>query len=84
MQIAEIINGMDDYEFSGGTGAGKAGGCRAFANEGSYMERKIFWVLFVSLGAIADFLLPLMWGIIATVPIFLFSWWVAYRSEWFG
>ena len=48
------------------------------------MERKIFWVLFISLGVIADFTLPLMWGIIATVPILLFSWWVAYRSEWFG
>ena len=48
------------------------------------MERKIFWVLFISLGLVADFILPLLWGIIATGPILLFSWWVAYRSEWFG
>jgi hypothetical protein len=49
-----------------------------------YMQRKVFWVLFIALGLIADFILPLMWGIIATVPIFILSWWVAYRSEWFG
>jgi hypothetical protein len=49
-----------------------------------YMQRKVFWVLFIALGLIADFILPLMWAIIATVPIFILSWWVAYRSEWFG
>ncbi|MFZ1037675.1 MAG: hypothetical protein WAN57_10760 [Smithella sp.] len=48
------------------------------------MERRIFWGLFIVLGVIADLILPLMWGIIATVPILIFSWWVAYRSQWFG
>jgi hypothetical protein len=48
------------------------------------MERKVFWMLFIMLGLMADFILPLMWGIIATVPILILSWWVAYRSEWFG
>jgi uncharacterized membrane protein len=48
------------------------------------MERKVFWMLFIILGLMADFILPLMWGIIATVPILILSWWVAYRSEWFG
>ncbi|MGD0170195.1 MAG: hypothetical protein ABSE54_10790 [Smithella sp.] len=48
------------------------------------MERRIFWGLFIVLGLIADLILPLMWGIIATVPILIFSWWVAYRSGWFG
>ncbi|MGA9109308.1 MAG: hypothetical protein ACLPSL_13315 [Smithella sp.] len=48
------------------------------------MERRIFWGLFIVLGLIADLILPLMWGIIATVPILIFSWWVAYRSQWFG
>jgi uncharacterized membrane protein len=48
------------------------------------MERKIFWGLFIVLGLIADLILPFMWGMIATVPILIFSWWVAYRSEWFG
>jgi uncharacterized membrane protein len=48
------------------------------------MERKIFWLLFISLGLIADCILPLLWGVLATIPILAFSWWVAYRSEWFG
>ncbi|HXF14000.1 MAG TPA: hypothetical protein VN517_12665 [Terriglobales bacterium] len=47
------------------------------------MERKIFWLLFAILSLIADFALPLTWGIVATIPILFFSWWVAYRSEWF-
>ena len=47
------------------------------------MERKIFWLLFIFLSLIADFVLPLMWGIAATIPILILSWWVAYRSEWF-
>jgi hypothetical protein len=37
------------------------------------MERKIFRGLFIVLGVIADLILPLMWGIIATVPILIFS-----------
>jgi uncharacterized membrane protein len=48
------------------------------------MGREVFWIMFISLGLMADILLPLMWGLIATVPIMLLSWWVAYRSEWFG
>lgn len=48
------------------------------------MERKVFWMLFILLGLIADVALPLMWSIIATIPILILSWWVAYRSEWFG
>jgi len=35
------------------------------------------------LGLIADFALPLMWGLLATIPILFISWWVAYKSEWF-
>jgi hypothetical protein len=48
------------------------------------MERKIFWMVFTALGLAADFLLPLWWGLAATIPILFFSWWVAYRSEWFS
>jgi uncharacterized membrane protein len=48
------------------------------------MERKVFWLMFIVLGLIADVALPLMWGIAVTIPILIFSWWVAYRSEWFG
>jgi hypothetical protein len=47
------------------------------------MKNKVFWLLFISLGLIADFALPLIWGIVATIPIVIVSWWVAYRSEWF-
>jgi hypothetical protein len=47
------------------------------------MQRKIFWTIFAILGLMADFLLPLWWAVVATIPIFLFSWWVAYRSDWF-
>lgn len=47
------------------------------------MQRKIFWGVFISLGLLADIMLPLVWGLIATLPIGILSWWVAYRSDWF-
>ncbi len=47
------------------------------------MERKVFWMVFTVLGIVADFLLPIWWGLMATVPIAFIAWWVAYRSEWF-
>jgi hypothetical protein len=47
------------------------------------MERKIFWMVFLILGLLADFLLPFWWAFFATIPILFFSWWVAYRSGWF-
>ena len=47
------------------------------------MQRKIFWTVFIALGLLADFTLPLLWGLLATVPIAVVSWWVAYRSDWF-
>jgi len=47
------------------------------------MERKIFWLVFIALGLLADFVLPLWWALGATVPIVFISWWVAYRSNWF-
>ena len=48
------------------------------------MEKKIFWALFLGLGLLADFSLPLVWGVLATIPIAVLSWWVAYRSGWFS
>jgi len=27
--------------------------------------------------------LPIMWSLLATIPIGFISWWVAYRSDWF-
>jgi hypothetical protein len=47
------------------------------------MQRKVFWTTFVALGLVADFTLPIMWSLLATIPIGIFSWWVAYRSDWF-
>ena len=47
------------------------------------MERKMFWLTFTVLGLGADFVLPLWWALGATIPIFILSWWVAYRSDWF-
>lgn len=47
------------------------------------MERKIFWLAFIALGLVADFVLPAWWALGATIPIVVVSWWVAYRSSWF-
>ena len=47
------------------------------------MERKIFWTVFTVLGLLADFMLPIWWGLAATIPIVFIAWWVAYRSDWF-
>src|SRR5450755_1717099 len=49
----------------------------------SYMEKKIFWIVFTLLGLLADFTLPLWWALGATIPILYVSWWVAYKSDWF-
>ena len=48
------------------------------------MEKKVFWALFVGFSLIADFALPLLWGVLATLPIAVVSWWIAYRSGWFN
>lgn len=61
---------------------GKRGGSGS-ARYNQRMERKIFWLVFVILGLLADFLLPFWWAVGATLPIIFISWWVAYRSEWF-
>jgi len=47
------------------------------------MERKFFWMIFIGLSLLADFLLPLVWGLVASLPIAVLSWWIAYRSGWF-
>jgi hypothetical protein len=48
------------------------------------MERKVFWLAFTVLNVLAYFTLSLWWGLFATVPIVIISWWIAYRSEWFS
>ncbi len=40
------------------------------------MQRKVFWATFVALGLTADFTLPILWSLLATIPIGIFSWWV--------
>lgn len=49
----------------------------------SCMQKKIFWMVFAILGLVADIVLPLWWALLASIPIVLIAWWVAYRSEWF-
>jgi len=46
------------------------------------MERKVFWAVFTGLSVLADLALPFWWAVGATLPIGLFSWWLAYRSNW--
>jgi uncharacterized membrane protein len=46
------------------------------------MQKKVFWIVFTIL-SIGTYWLPLMWGLVATLPIALLSWWIAYRSDWF-
>jgi hypothetical protein len=47
------------------------------------MERRIFWIVFIVLGLLADIVLPIWWALGATIPIIVLSWWIAYRSDWF-
>lgn len=47
------------------------------------MQRRMFWIIFMLLGLVADVALPLIWGLLATIPIAMISWWIAYRSGWF-
>lgn len=54
-----------------------------FTRQGSRMQRRVFWLTLFALGLIADVALPLMWGLLATIPIAALSWWIAYRSGWF-
>jgi hypothetical protein len=66
-----------------GAGSDFLASLAACAAYNCFMERKIFWAVFILLGLLADFLLPLWWGVAATIPIIFIAWWVAYRSEWF-
>lgn len=47
------------------------------------MQRKIFWMTFGGLGVVADLALPFWWAVGVTPLILGFSWWFAYRSDWF-
>jgi len=45
-------------------------------------QRKLFWIIFTVLSLVLDLALPLVWGLIATVPVLFLSWWIVYRSGW--
>jgi hypothetical protein len=47
------------------------------------VQKKVFWLVFVTLGVLADLVLPLWWALAATIPIGVAAWWIAYRSDWF-
>jgi len=47
------------------------------------VQKKVFWLVFIVLSLVADFVLPLLWGLLATLPLIVLSWWIAYRSGWF-
>lgn len=47
------------------------------------MQRKIFWLLFLTFGLLLDFTLPIVWSLALTLPLVVLCWWVAYRSGWF-
>jgi len=53
------------------------------SGELSSMQRKIFWLLFITLGLVLDVALPLLWGLALTLPLAIGCWWIAYRSGWF-
>jgi hypothetical protein len=44
------------------------------------MQRRIFWLTFLTLSVVADIFLPLVWGLVLTLPIIVFAWWLAYKS----
>ena len=45
-------------------------------------QKKLFWIIYIGLSLIADFTLPLVWGLIASVPLLFLSWWIVYKSGW--
>jgi uncharacterized membrane protein len=47
------------------------------------MQSKLFWAIFLTLSIVADICLPLLWGLLASLPIAILSWWIVYRSDWF-
>jgi hypothetical protein len=47
------------------------------------MQKKVMWILIVVFSIAAEVVLPIWWGLFATLPIVVLSWWIAYRSGWF-
>lgn len=55
---------------------------RGYNTDGDTVEKKLFWIIFVGLSLLADVFLPFFWGMVATLPIVVLSWWLVYRSGW--
>jgi len=47
------------------------------------MQKKMMWAVFLVLSTVADIYLPLIWGLLLTIPILVLSWWIAFKSGWF-
>jgi hypothetical protein len=47
------------------------------------MQKKMFWLIFTVSSLAIDFVLPLLWGLLATIPLVFICWWITYRSGWF-
>jgi hypothetical protein len=47
------------------------------------MQRKIFWLLLITLGVVLDVALPWTWSLALSLPLVLLCWWIVYRSGWF-
>jgi len=85
--LCQLVKNPITFKTHTGSLTSHAGFCKAdCSSDRDYnplMERKVFWIVFIVLGLIADFVLPLWWALAATIPIVFVSWWVAYRSDWF-
>jgi len=46
------------------------------------LQKQVFWGLFIGLGLILDFAVPILWSVILTLPLLVLCWWIAYRSGW--
>jgi hypothetical protein len=47
------------------------------------MQRRIFWLLLITLGIALDVALPWTWSLALSLPLVILCWWIAYRSGWF-
>jgi hypothetical protein len=61
----------------------RAGRTSLTLGEGGGMQKKVFWLLFMVLGLIADVTLPMIWSLALTLPLAGVCWWLVYRSGWF-
>jgi len=55
---------------------------RVTKNEFVLDQRKLFWIIFTLLSLVLDFVLPLIWGLLASIPLLFLCWWIVYRSGW--